>query len=598
MNAIPHTTALPPALDPLLSPRGQDDASRAVAALQAQLATSGELQARTRELEATVATLQATLEATREGILVTDEDGRVTMANRRFEALWALTLPATGLERGALLAELAPLLAGDASQLLSCVDGADACLHLADGRVIEQRSRPQRLRGEAAGRVWTFLDVTQQHRAESELREEARALELVNRTKLQVVRELDPQRLLQSIAAACLQVGGAEYAAYFELETDSARVLAYAGPPLPHLRMDARIPPTRLFRATLERRRTIRIADLMARSAAQEAAPHPVMRSYLAVPVIARDGSVAGALMLGHSRAGMFGERAQRLASGLAAGAAVALDNARLLGEARQLAQERLGLLDRERAARQAVEQLNATLEQRVARRTQALSIANRDLEAFAFSVSHDLRSPLGRVDGYAQALAALLEDEKREKPRHYLQRIRANIATMGVMVESSLALAKLSFAPMRTELVDLSAIATRICRDLADAEPLRDCQVAIEPGLRVQGDAALLDVMLGNLLRNAWKFTAPRRPAKIAFRRVTGESPFTFEIADNGVGFDGEASERLFVPFQRFHADNEFPGTGIGLATVRRLVERHGGRISAHSSPGEGCRFEFTLGA
>lgn len=589
MKTSPDTAAPVPFLDDLLPPLAREQRAGARA--------SAELRQRTQELEATVATLQATLEATREGILVTGEDGRVTMANRRFEALWALTLPAVGLGRDRLAAELAPMLAGrDTTQLLSCSDGADACLHLADGRVIEQRSRPQRLRGAAAGRVWTFLDVTQQHRAESELREEARALELVNRTELQVVRELDPQRLLQSITAACLQVGGAEYAAYFALDDGAARVLAYAGPPLPHLRMDARVPPTRLFRATLQRRRTVRINDLMAHSPSQQNAPHPLMRSYLAVPVIARDGSVAGALMLGHGRAGMFGERAQRLASGLAASAAIALDNARLVGEAQQLAQERLGLLDRERGARQAVEQLNATLEQRVARRTQALSIANRDLEAFAFSVSHDLRSPLGRVDGYAQALAALLEDEKGEKPRHYLKRIRANVATMGVMIESSLALAKLSFSPMRTELVDLSTIASRICRDLVDAEPQRACQIEIEPGLRVQGDAALLDVLLGNLLRNAWKFTAPRDPAKIAFRRVAGESPMTFEVADNGVGFDGQASERLFVPFQRFHADHEFPGTGIGLATVRRLVERHGGRIAAHSSPGQGCRFEFTL--
>jgi PAS domain S-box-containing protein len=230
-----------------------------------------------------------------------------------------------------------------------------------------------------------------------------------------------------------------------------------------------------------------------------------------------------------------------------------------------------------------------------------ALRLSNQELEAFSYSVSHDLRSPLNTVDGFSRLLARLLagqaEGEAGEKVRHYLSRIQAGVAQMGQLIEDLLSLAQVTRAELRSEAVDLSALTRGIVQEWQTLQPEREVLVSIEAGLQAQGDGRLVKVVLENLLGNAWKFTSHQAHAEISIgQTVDAAGVRIFFVRDNGVGFDMAYADKLFTPFQRLHAVKEFAGTGIGLATVSRVVERHGGRIWADAEPGRGATFSFTL--
>ncbi len=244
------------------------------------------------------------------------------------------------------------------------------------------------------------------------------------------------------------------------------------------------------------------------------------------------------------------------------------------------------------------VEKLNAALEARVAERTAQLTNANEELEAFASSVSHDLRAPLRSIDGLA---AVLIEDggeRLNEQERGYVARIRAAAARMAGLIEDLLRLSRVSRAELEVEAVDLSAMARHIIAELRRDQPQREVRVSIASGLQTQGDAGLLRAALSNLLHNAWKFTARAESPRIEFGCSLNDSQLNFFVRDNGAGFDMAQVDRLFGTFQRLHADSDFPGTGIGLATVRRIIRRHGGDIWATSAVGAGATFHFTLGS
>jgi signal transduction histidine kinase len=238
-------------------------------------------------------------------------------------------------------------------------------------------------------------------------------------------------------------------------------------------------------------------------------------------------------------------------------------------------------------------------LAERAAERDNAL----RELESFAYSVSHDLRAPLRVVDGFA---TIVLEDYgDRGKPlddlgRDHLRRIVAASQRMNSMIETLLGQSRMTSRELARERVDLSQIARELLDDLRAQDPARRVEAVIAPGLRVDGDGTLLRLVLQNLLGNAWKFTAREPQARIEFgvRQVDGERAFF--VRDNGAGFDMRFAEKLFGLFQRFHSANEFPGTGVGLATVQKIVRRHGGRIWAEAVPapaeGHGATFNFTL--
>lgn len=249
--------------------------------------------------------------------------------------------------------------------------------------------------------------------------------------------------------------------------------------------------------------------------------------------------------------------------------------------------------------AREEVLQLNASLEDRVQQRTGQLEFANKQLEAFSYSVSHDLRTPLSSIGGFSNLLARELEDGAAgERSRHYLARIRAGVAQMGELIDALLSLAQVSRTSLRWESVNLSAMAQKILEGCREREPHRTAVLDIQPELLVQGDARLLLQVLDNLLGNAWKFSSQQAQTLIAFRREQGPGgEVVYVVRDNGAGFDMAYSEKLFGAFERLHNVAEFAGTGIGLATVHRIITRHGGRVWAESAPGRGAAFYFTLG-
>jgi len=248
----------------------------------------------------------------------------------------------------------------------------------------------------------------------------------------------------------------------------------------------------------------------------------------------------------------------------------------------------------------EAVHQLATELEQRVRERTAELETINKELEAFAYSVSHDLRAPLRGIDGWS---LALMEDycgqcDKLDgKGREYLDRVRSETQRMGHLIDDILQLSRITRAEMHRDAVDLSRAAGSIAAKLREAHPHRRLEFVIWPGLTAFGDARLLDVALTNLLENAVKFTGPRAHARIEFQSVEHGGKPAFAVRDNGVGFDMTYAGTLFGAFQRLHSDSEFPGTGIGLATVQRVIHRHGGRIWAEAEPDRGATFYFTLG-
>jgi PAS domain S-box-containing protein len=226
-----------------------------------------------------------------------------------------------------------------------------------------------------------------------------------------------------------------------------------------------------------------------------------------------------------------------------------------------------------------------------------ALRVTNRELESFSYAVAHDLRAPLRAIDGFSQALVEDA-DALGDAARADLDRIRRNVHAMSEMIDGLLGLSRLTRSPLELTDVDLSAIAQEAGATLREVEPDRRVELVVEPGISARADANLLRLMMVNLLANAWKFTSPHDRARIEFGADVIDGTRTFFVRDDGVGFDARYVDKLFIPFQRLHRAEDFPGSGIGLATVDRIVRRHGGEISAESSPGEGATFRFTLEA
>lgn len=236
--------------------------------------------------------------------------------------------------------------------------------------------------------------------------------------------------------------------------------------------------------------------------------------------------------------------------------------------------------------------------EARPSQATAAAASTHDEGLSFSYTVSHDLRAPVRVVDGFARILK---EDYSRHLDRignDHLDRILSAAARMNAMIDAMLSLAQLSTQPLARQPVNLSQLATYILEDLRRGQPERTVMVEIEPDLLVTGDPTLLRLVLENLLSNAWKYTGKTTSPSIHLRASEHLGRRVFEVRDNGAGFDMRSSDRLFGLFQRLHSANDFPGTGVGLASVQRIVRRHGGDIWAESTPGQGARFCFTLNA
>lgn len=245
----------------------------------------------------------------------------------------------------------------------------------------------------------------------------------------------------------------------------------------------------------------------------------------------------------------------------------------------------------------QRLRELNAVLETRVQERTRQLESANRELEAFSYSVSHDLRAPLRGIDGWSLALLEDFGDRLDTQARGHLDRVRAETGRMGQLIDDLLELSRVARAPLRREPIDLSVLAEGVAKRLRELHPDRALDLRIETGMRAEADRRLMDVVLANLLENAVKFTRNRSLALVEVGTVRNDEGATFFVRDNGVGFDMTYASALFGPFKRLHKASEFPGTGVGLATVQRIISRHGGRIWATAAVGDGATFFFTLG-
>ncbi len=272
---------------------------------------------------------------------------------------------------------------------------------------------------------------------------------------------------------------------------------------------------------------------------------------------------------------------------------------------------ERIGEQDRAlRTSKDELQHYATELEQRVEERTHELKerhealrrnaaellATNQELDAFAYSVSHDLRAPLRSIDGFSQILLEDYGPKLDEAGRDSLQRVRAATQRMGALIDDLLKLARVTRAEMRTEPVDLSRMAQEIAAELHRTEPGRQVEFVIAPGLTARADPRLLRVALENLLRNSWKYTAKQPQPRVEFGFVDANGGKAFIVRDNGAGFEMKYVDKLFGVFQRLHSATEFEGTGVGLATVRRIITRHGGRIWAEGAVDQGATFYFTL--
>jgi signal transduction histidine kinase len=366
-----------------------------------------------------------------------------------------------------------------------------------------------------------------------------------------------------------------------------------------------------VWRQLLEDRRVVRLAieperlpEGMTPAQGWFLAGKPV-RHFLGVPLIARGRVLGGILVVRCLRGEAYTDADVDFLRDLGERAALAIDNARLYTAERtararaEAAEEalRADLVERvrvEEASRraEAIQTLNVRLEAR----TRELVAANEELEAFAYSVSHDLRAPLRAIDGFSQAL---LEDQGAvldETGHAHLRRVRLGVARMRELIDDMLALSRSTRVVIEPATVDLTAIASGVVAELRAQDPTRVVEVQLSVSCEVQGDPRMLRIVIENMLGNAWKFTRNRSPAHIALECACTREEAIVTVRDDGAGFDMAYARRLFQPFQRLHSTEEFEGTGIGLAIVRRIVHRHGGRVWAEGEPGVGAAFHFAL--
>lgn len=252
-------------------------------------------------------------------------------------------------------------------------------------------------------------------------------------------------------------------------------------------------------------------------------------------------------------------------------------------------------ITERKKTERQ-IARLNDELENKVIERTKMLRIANKELEAFSYSVSHDLRAPLRSIDGFSQALIEDYGESLDEIATNYLSRVRSAAQRMSTLIDDMIKLAKVSRTELTKKRINLSHISTSILDSLTEMEPERKTDFKIEPNLYVMGDENLMKVALQNLIENAWKFTSKEDVTRIEVGVKSQDNQTVYYVKDNGAGFDMNYAKKLFTPFQRLHKESDFPGTGIGLSTVQRIIHRHLGKIWAEGEPGKGAEFCFTM--
>ncbi len=445
--------------------------------------------------------------------------------------------------------------------------------------------------------VGTARDITDRKLADLELARTNRALQMLSRCNDALTRMDDEVELLAQVCRLAVDVGGYLMAWVGYAQDDEARSIlpmARAGHDAGYLsnivlswdgeQSTGRGPAGQTIRSG-----EVKVSEDITRGDNQfywsERALQQGYRSAVFLPL--RDASrTFGLLGLYSASVEKLAPEEVKLLQELADNLAFGIGNLRSRLERKQAQDEIL--------------RLNAELEERVRQRTAQLEAANQELEAFSYSVSHDLRTPLSAIDGFSGLLDKEISAGGMTSARgqHYLTRIRAGVGQMGELINALLSLAQVSKTSLRWDSVNLSALAQEVLNGYQERTPGRSVLLQVAPDMRVQGDARLLRQLLDNLLGNAWKFSAGQPQTRISFGREPGsEGQDVYVVRDNGAGFDMAYSEKLFGAFQRLHTVAEFEGTGIGLATVHRIVTRHGGKVWAESAPGQGATFYFTLG-
>jgi PAS domain S-box-containing protein len=253
--------------------------------------------------------------------------------------------------------------------------------------------------------------------------------------------------------------------------------------------------------------------------------------------------------------------------------------------------------ISEQKKAEQEIHSLNINLERRVKERTAELQASNQELEAFAYSVSHDLRAPLRALNGFSEVLIGSYSQKLDEQGRHYLERILRATKDMGLLIDALLDLSRVTRQRMKREIINLSVISKSITEELKTLNPGRKISIRIEKNMPIEADASLMEIVMRNLISNAFKFTSKNEQTEIFIGRSDHDNESVFFVKDNGTGFDMAYANKLFEPFQRLHNKEEYPGSGIGLASVKRIITRHGGRVWAEAEEKRGATFYFTIG-
>ena len=542
---------------------------------------------------------RATLQATWDGILVTNEQGQVTDFNRRYAEMWRMPADVMDSMDHRRIDEYNGQQFNDRRQFLARIEDIYALsppesldtLELADGRVFERYSTPQIIDGLHAGRVWSFHDITAYRRAEEALRDETRILGILNRTGTTLSSKLDLQALVQAVTDAATELSGARFGAFFYNTTDGTgdafMLYTLSGARRDEFEKFGQPRATALFGPTFRGEGTIRCDDVLKDPRYGKMPPHHGMpaghlpvRSYLAVPVRSRAGGVIGGLFFGHPQPGVFTERTETLVVGIAAQAAVAIDNARLFEASQKAAEERQQLLESERFARGEAERASAMKDE------------------FLATLSHELRTPLSAILGWSHILRARTMSE--EELRKGLEVIERNARMQTQLIDDLLDMSRITSGKMRLDVQSVQPIAfieaaVETVRPAAEAKGITLSELLDPAAGPITGDPNRLQQVVWNLLSNAIKFTGRNGRVEVVLERVTSHIEIT--VADSGIGIKPEFLPHVFDRFRQENASatRTVGGLGLGLALVKHLVEQHGGTVRA-ASEGEDRGATFTI--
>jgi len=429
-----------------------------------------------------------------------------------------------------------------------------------------------------------YLPAPQEEKHEEEPLSQKLDTAYLMKATMAISQELDLEELLKTIMRAVMESLGAQSGYILTEDRQTLVISAYGVKDRTlnvSLREEALSDAVNISQAIIRyvhrTRKTVVLGNAMeeGRFAHDKEVRALRLRSVLCCPILKQQALVGIIYLQNSLMKTIFQEEDLELVRLLAAQAAISLENARLIKDVRKL---------------------NDELEQRVIERTAQLEATNKELETFAYSVSHDLRAPLRGIDGFCHALLEDHEEKLDEEGKGYLNRIRTASQRMAQLIDDLLRLSRLTRVDMHYKVIDLSRLAVEIADELQEGDPERCVDFKIEENLTTRGDEHLLRLALKNLMDNAWKFTSSHERAKIEFGVEEADNEPAYFVRDDGVGFDMTYANKLFCAFQRLHGAMEFPGTGIGLATVQRIIHRHGGRVWAKSVVEEGAAFYFTL--